>query len=107
MPCEISGPLTGSGLCRRNYFDQTDALIYVIDSADSKRLSESEFELTELLQVGGEGGGPDGRWGGGGEGRSRGRPEATQRVVCKKRGPGRQPHTALLGVLSDMACRCT
>eukprot|EP00198_Chlamydomonas_reinhardtii_P002916 XP_001692252.1 ARF-like GTPase [Chlamydomonas reinhardtii] len=34
----------------RNYFDQTDALIYVIDSADSKRLSESEFELTELLQ---------------------------------------------------------
>ncbi len=41
---------------RRNYFDQTDALIYVIDSADSKRLSESEFELTELLQVR-EGGG--------------------------------------------------
>lgn len=37
--------------CRRNYFDQTDSLIYVIDSADRKRLDESEFELNELLQV--------------------------------------------------------
>ncbi|KAG2500345.1 hypothetical protein HYH03_001920 [Edaphochlamys debaryana] len=34
----------------RNYFDQTDALIYVIDSADRKRLDEAEFELNELLQ---------------------------------------------------------
>lgn len=34
----------------RNYFDQTDSLIYVIDSADRKRLDESEFELNELLQ---------------------------------------------------------
>uniref|UniRef100_A0A7S0YB38 ADP-ribosylation factor-like protein 3 n=1 Tax=Polytomella parva TaxID=51329 RepID=A0A7S0YB38_9CHLO len=33
----------------RNYFDQTDALIYVIDSSDRKRLEESEFELQELL----------------------------------------------------------
>lgn len=38
-------------LYRRNYFDATDALIYVIDSADRKRLEESEFELNELLQV--------------------------------------------------------
>ncbi|GLI66817.1 hypothetical protein VaNZ11_010786 [Volvox africanus] len=34
----------------RNYFDQTDALIYVIDSSDRKRLDESHFELTQLLQ---------------------------------------------------------
>ena len=37
---------------RRNYFDQTDALIYVIDSADRKRLEESHGELAQLLQVG-------------------------------------------------------
>lgn len=26
---------------RRNYFDQTDAMVYVIDSADRKRLEET------------------------------------------------------------------
>ncbi|GLC42262.1 ADP-ribosylation factor protein 3 [Pleodorina starrii] len=34
----------------RNYFDQTDALIYVIDSSDRKRLDESHDELTHLLE---------------------------------------------------------
>ena len=33
----------------RNYFDATDALIYVIDSSDSRRLDETGEELTELL----------------------------------------------------------
>eukprot|EP00033_Pygsuia_biforma_P000667 GCRY01000784.1.p1 GENE.GCRY01000784.1~~GCRY01000784.1.p1 ORF type:complete len:178 (-),score=25.53 GCRY01000784.1:199-732(-) len=33
----------------RNYFDQTDALIYVIDSADRRRLEETGMELAELL----------------------------------------------------------
>ncbi|EFJ41440.1 small Arf-related GTPase [Volvox carteri f. nagariensis] len=35
---------------QRNYFDQTDALIYVIDSSDRKRLEESHYELSQLLQ---------------------------------------------------------
>ena len=34
---------------RRNYFDGTDALVYVIDSADSERLEEVCVELTRLL----------------------------------------------------------
>mmetsp|Transcript_24731 Transcript_24731/g.54643 ORF Transcript_24731/g.54643 Transcript_24731/m.54643 type:complete len:190 (-) Transcript_24731:157-726(-) len=34
----------------RNYFDQTDALIYVIDSADSARLEETGIELRQLLE---------------------------------------------------------
>ena len=29
----------------RNYYDQTDALIYVIDSADTRRLEETGVEL--------------------------------------------------------------
>eukprot|EP00951_Prasinocladus_malaysianus_P007594 scaffold54569_cov47-Prasinocladus_malaysianus.AAC.2 len=33
----------------RNYFESTDALIYVVDSADRKRLEECGFELEELL----------------------------------------------------------
>merc|ERR1712137_1045485 len=33
----------------RNYFDQTDALVYVIDSADKKRLEEGGAELDTLL----------------------------------------------------------
>mmetsp|Transcript_7636 Transcript_7636/g.10624 ORF Transcript_7636/g.10624 Transcript_7636/m.10624 type:complete len:186 (+) Transcript_7636:79-636(+) len=33
----------------RNYFDQTDALVYVVDSADSKRLEETTIELQQLL----------------------------------------------------------
>ena len=33
----------------RNYFDQTDALVYVIDSADSRRLEETSVELSQLL----------------------------------------------------------
>ena len=33
----------------RNYFDNTDALVYVIDSADSTRLEEVNTELTRLL----------------------------------------------------------
>jgi ADP-ribosylation factor-like protein 3 len=34
-----------------NYFSGTDALIYVIDSADKKRLNESGQELQKLLEV--------------------------------------------------------
>lgn len=34
----------------RNYFGQTDALVYVIDSADRKRLEESGDELVQLLE---------------------------------------------------------
>merc|ERR1719401_1951021 len=33
-----------------NYFENADALVYVIDSSDSRRLQESGNELTELLQ---------------------------------------------------------
>lgn len=33
----------------RNYFDNTDALVYVIDSADGERLEEVNVELTRLL----------------------------------------------------------
>jgi len=34
----------------RNYFDQTDALIYVIDSADKRRMEETGVELSQLLE---------------------------------------------------------
>lgn len=53
-PCK-SGRLTElltSVLCRRNYFESTDALIYVIDSADRKRIDECGVELGQLLEVG-------------------------------------------------------
>lgn len=33
----------------RNYYDQTDALIYVIDSADVRRVEETGIELQQLL----------------------------------------------------------
>eukprot|EP00427_Karlodinium_veneficum_P016682 CAMPEP_0169138828 /NCGR_PEP_ID=MMETSP1015-20121227/42561_1 /TAXON_ID=342587 /ORGANISM="Karlodinium micrum, Strain CCMP2283" /LENGTH=164 /DNA_ID=CAMNT_0009204327 /DNA_START=100 /DNA_END=591 /DNA_ORIENTATION=- len=32
-----------------NYFESSDALIYVVDSSDSRRLEESASELAELL----------------------------------------------------------
>jgi len=34
----------------RNYFDQTDALVYVIDSADRRRVEETGIELAQLLE---------------------------------------------------------
>lgn len=34
----------------RNYFDQTDALVYVIDSADRRRMEETGVELQQLLE---------------------------------------------------------
>jgi len=34
----------------RNYFDSCDALIYVIDSADRRRLEETGVELSQLLE---------------------------------------------------------
>ncbi|XP_050389784.1 ADP-ribosylation factor-like protein 3 isoform X2 [Patella vulgata] len=34
----------------KNYFENTDILIYVIDSADRKRFEETGEELTELLE---------------------------------------------------------
>ena len=33
----------------RNYFEQTDGLIWVVDSADRRRLRDCKAELTELL----------------------------------------------------------
>lgn len=33
----------------KNYYENTDVLIYVIDSSDRKRLQETGDELTELL----------------------------------------------------------
>lgn len=37
--------------CRRNYYESTDALIFVIDSFDRKRLEEAGEELSYLLEV--------------------------------------------------------
>ena len=34
----------------RNYFEQTDAVVYVIDSADRKRIEETGLELADLLE---------------------------------------------------------
>jgi len=34
----------------RNYFEQTDAMVYVIDSADRKRIEETGLELADLLE---------------------------------------------------------
>ncbi|XP_071097549.1 ADP-ribosylation factor-like protein 3 [Haliotis cracherodii] len=34
----------------RNYFENTDVLIYVIDSSDKKRFDETSLELKELLE---------------------------------------------------------
>ena len=34
----------------KNYFDNTDVLIYVIDSSDRKRFDETAMELSELLE---------------------------------------------------------
>lgn len=34
----------------KNYFENTDVLIYVIDSSDRKRLEETSVEFNELLQ---------------------------------------------------------
>jgi hypothetical protein len=34
----------------RNYFDNTDALVYVIDSADRERLEEVNIELSRLIE---------------------------------------------------------
>jgi ADP-ribosylation factor-like protein 3 len=34
----------------RNYFDATDALVYVIDCADRRRVAESGVELAQLLE---------------------------------------------------------
>ena len=34
-----------------NYYDDTNAIIYVIDSADEKRLNESGAELEKILEV--------------------------------------------------------
>merc|ERR1711998_540022 len=34
----------------KNYFENTDALIYVVDSSDRRRLEEAAAELNELLE---------------------------------------------------------
>ena len=33
----------------RNYYDQTDGLIYVVDSADEQRVQEVKGNLDELM----------------------------------------------------------
>ena len=33
----------------RNYYENTEALIYVVDAADRKRVDEAGFELNEIL----------------------------------------------------------
>ena len=33
----------------RNYYDSTDAMIYVIDSSDRRRMEETGVELNQLL----------------------------------------------------------
>jgi hypothetical protein len=38
-------------LCRRNYFDATDALLYVIDAADRRRLEETGAPLPSPVPV--------------------------------------------------------
>ena len=35
----------------RNYFESTDGLIWVVDSADKRRLADCKRELHQLLQV--------------------------------------------------------
>ncbi|XP_054613093.1 ADP-ribosylation factor-like protein 3 [Dunckerocampus dactyliophorus] len=35
----------------KNYFENTDVLIYVIDSSDNKRFEETSLELSELLEA--------------------------------------------------------
>ena len=37
--------------CRRNYFEQTDGMVFVIDSSDRKRLEETGDELARLLEA--------------------------------------------------------
>lgn len=53
--CVLSPPLrappTHPPRHRRNYFESTDALIYVIDSADRRRVDECSLELAQLLEV--------------------------------------------------------
>ena len=34
----------------RNYFEQTDALVWVVDSADRLRIQDCKQELLQLLQ---------------------------------------------------------
>ena len=34
----------------KNYFENTDGLVYVVDSSDDKRLAECSEELQQLLQ---------------------------------------------------------
>ena len=36
---------------RRNYYERADALVYVVDSADRRRVHESGAELAVLLEV--------------------------------------------------------
>lgn len=35
----------------KNYYENTDAMVYVIDSADKRRLDEAGTELSSLLEV--------------------------------------------------------
>lgn len=54
--CAVLPATTLSTACRaatsrRNYFESTDGLVYVIDSADRKRVDECGMELAQLLEV--------------------------------------------------------
>lgn len=49
----MSGDVGGQRTLRpywRNYFEQTDALAWVVDSADRMRMSDCKEELHSLLQ---------------------------------------------------------
>ena len=46
---DLSPDHTGVRPYWRNYFDNTDILIYVIDSSDTKRFDETEQELQVAL----------------------------------------------------------
>ncbi|PAV89173.1 hypothetical protein WR25_06178 [Diploscapter pachys] len=47
---DISSVTPTKGPFWSNYFENTDALIYVIDSSDKKRFDETGMELMELLE---------------------------------------------------------
>ena len=47
--CDMSRNHAGVRPYWRNYFDNTDILIYVIDSSDTKRFDETEQELQVAL----------------------------------------------------------
>lgn len=51
-PISISGDVGGQRTLRpywRNYFEQTDAIVWVVDSSDRMRMNDCKAELHNLL----------------------------------------------------------